>query len=415
MTGTDDRQGASDGSGVLPLSGVTILDATHVLAGPFATYQLALLGAEVVRVERPAGDDFVRRHGGTDGMKAHGLGASFLSQNACKRSVTIDLKDPRGADLFRRLTGKADVVIENFRPGVVDRLGIGFSAIAELNPRIVYCSLSGYGPDGPLAGAPAYDHILQGISGMMAMTGTPESGPMRVGFPIVDYVAGQTAAFAVVAGLMHRDRHGAGAQHLHVPMLDSIVSLMGAYAVDFETTGVLRGLQGNEAFSNSPFSDRFDAADGQIVVTANTPAQANRLCDAIGRPDLKTVAGQGGGPTAEQREEIARALRGAFASASAEEWERRLAEADVPAAKVRTLAEILAHPQLRRSGLMRELEAPEIGRTVHVPGSPIRSDSWPPRTLAPAPTLGRDVEAVLEAAGLTASEIRQMRAGKVIG
>jgi len=263
-----------------PLAGLKVLDATHVLAGPFATYQLALLGAGVIRVERYDGDDFVRHHGGTAAMKAHGLGASFLSQNACKRSIAINLKDKRGVAAFHRLAAGADVVMENFRPGVVDRLGIGFAEISALNPRVIYCSLSGYGPTGPLAAAPAYDHILQGISGMMAMTGTPQSGPMRVGFPIVDYIAGQTAVSAILSALAHRDRNAAKAQHLEVPMLDTIVSLMAAYAVDYETTGSLRGLNGNEAFSNSPFSDRFDTADGQIVVTANTPAQAHRLCDA---------------------------------------------------------------------------------------------------------------------------------------
>lgn len=417
MTSMDQQAETSGatGSGGHPLSGVTVLDASHVLAGPFATYQLALLGADVVRVERPDGEDFIRRHGGTEEMKALGLGASFLSQNGCKRSVGINLKDARGTELFRRLAREADVVVENFRPGVVDRLGIGFAAIAAVNPRIVYCSLSGYGPTGPLAEAPAYDHIVQGVSGMMAMTGTPESGPVRVGFPIVDYVAGQTAAFAILAGLMHRDRHGAGAQHLQVPMLDSIVSFMAASVVDVETTGNLRGLHGNEAFSNSPFSDRFDTADGQIVVTANTPAQAGRLCDAIGRPDLKAlIAWQSVGLAAEQRGEVVLALRGAFAGASACDWERRLAAADVPAAKVRTLAEIIAHPQLRGSGLMQELAVPEIGRTVRVPGSPIRSDSWSPRELAAPPTLGRDTEAVLGASGMSAAEISSLRSAKVI-
>ncbi len=402
---------------VLPLSGIRVLDASHVLSGPFATYQLALLGADVIRVERIAGDDFVRMHGGTDAMKSHGLGASFLSQNACKRSIAINLKDKRGVDVFLRLARDADVLMENFRPGVVERLGVGFAAIANLNPKIVYCSLTGYGPSGPLAEAPAYDHILQGISGMMAMSGTAESGPMRVGFPIVDYIAGQTAAFAILAALMQRQRHGAAAQHLQVPMLDSLVALMSAYAIDHETTGNLRGLEGNQAFSNSPFSDRFDTADGQIVVTANTPAQAERLCDTIGRPDLKPgteVTSSGGAISADQRSEIAQVLCKAFASASAEEWESRLMSASVPAAKVRTLAEILAHPQLADGGLMRELPVPEAGLSVHVPGLPFRTGGWPDRELAPAPTLGRDTDAVLAEAGYPESEIAELRAAGAI-
>ncbi|MBZ8135482.1 CaiB/BaiF CoA-transferase family protein, partial [Afifella sp. IM 167] len=398
--------------GQLPLTGIKVLDLSHVIAGPFATYQLGLLGAEVTRVERIAGDDFVRTHGGTAAMKEKGLGASFLSQNASKKSVAINLKDPRGSELVLKLAKRADIVMENFRPGVVERLGVGFDAVAAVNPKIVYCSLTGYGPTGPLSGAPAYDHIVQGHSGMMAMTGSPESGPMRVGFPIVDYIAGQSAVIAILAALMQRDRHGAGAQHLTVPMLDSLVSLMGAYAVAHETSGVLRGLQGNEAFSNSPFSGRFDTAGGHIVVTANTVPQARRLCEAIGRADLAAhvdAAAAKGGYGEAETEEIGAALRAAFVSESAEEWEARLTAANVPAAAVRTLAEILAHPQMRENGLMRNLAVPELGMNVQVPGLPFRSGGWGEAALEPAPTLGRDTEAVLEGEGLTEAEIRVLR------
>ncbi|HUF57233.1 MAG TPA: CoA transferase [Thermohalobaculum sp.] len=405
-----DGDAAATGGSAPPLAGVRVLDASHVLAGPFATYQLALLGADVARVERIAGDDFVRTHGGTEAMKAAGLGASFLSQNACKRSIALDLKDARGVAVFRRLAADADVVMENFRPGVVDRLGIGFDAIRAVNDRVVYCSLSGYGPSGPLAGSPAYDHILQGICGMMAMTGTAESGPMRVGFPIVDYIAGQTAATAILAALMRRDRHGGGAQHLDVPMLDSIVSLMAAYAVDQETTGRLRGLEGNEAFSNSPFSGRFDTTDGQLVVTANTPPQARRLAAATGLPE--GAADAGGDPA--RRAEVRRMLENAFSGASADEWEARLAEAHVPAAKVRTLAEALDHPQLRGRGLMRALAVPETGQTVHVPGLPFAQAGWRDPELTPAPTLGRDTDDLLRTAGYSEGEIEDLRASGIV-
>jgi len=397
-----------------PLHGLRVVDATHVLAGPFATYQLALLGAQVIRVERIDGDDFVRRHGGTDAMKAAGLGASFLSQNACKRSIAVDLKDERGRQLFHRLATDADIVVENFRPGVVDRLGIGFADIAAINPRVIYCSLSGYGPTGPLAGAPAYDHIVQGLRGMMAMTGTAESGPMRVGFPIVDYIAGQTALAAILAALANRDRNGAKAQHLEVPMLDSLVALMAANAVDYETTGTLRGLHGNEAFSNSPFSDRFDTCDGQIVVTANTPAQAARLCDLIDRRDLIAFAKAGAAIGQAGRDDVAKALREAFRSDTALAWETRLNAASVPAAKVRNLAEVLAHPQLRESGLMRRLEVPETGGSVHVPGIAFRSDSWPPIELEAAPTLSRDADEILTMCGYTETDIQALRSANIV-
>ncbi|PWV99225.1 crotonobetainyl-CoA:carnitine CoA-transferase CaiB-like acyl-CoA transferase [Hoeflea marina] len=409
---------APEAAQVLPLTGITVLDIGHVLAGPFASYQLALLGAEVIRVEPVDSTDFVRRHGGTAEMKAAGLGASFLSQNAGKRSAAINLKDPRGIELVGRLAARSDVMLQNFRPGVAARLGIGFDAIAELNPRIIYLSLSGYGESGPLAHAPAYDHILQGLSGMMAMTGTPDSGPMRVGFPIVDYIAGQTAAGAVLAALLQRDRNGAGAQHLTVSMLDSIVSLMAAYAVDHQTTGQSRGLEGNKAFSGSPFSDRFETADGQLVVTANTADQALRLCNATGKSDLtihvrRELAGET--LTEEDRARIGAGLKAAFLERPAAEWEVLLNRAGVPSAHVRSLAQVLEHPQLTHNRLMRELAVPELGLSVSVPHLPFSSSGWRRGPLAPAPTLGRDTSAVLSELALGESEIDALRAEGVIG
>lgn len=402
----------------LPLRGISVLDATHVIAGPYATYQLVLLGANVTRVERIGGDDFVRTHGGTPAMKAHGLGASFLSQNACKRSIGLNLKEADGREVFLQLAKQSDVVIQNFRPGVADRLGIGFSDISDRNSAVIYCSLSGYGPTGPLSGAPAYDHIVQGRCGMMAMTGTPESGPMRVGFPITDYIAGQSAVTAILAALLNRDRAGPDArpQHLNISMLDSMVGMMAAYAVDFETTGHLRGLHGNEAFSNSPFSGRFDTADGQIVVTANTGAQARSLCEAIGQPALKplldTLADDGF--TTEQTAQIQKSVREAFLTASAQDWERRLTALNVPVAAIRSLAETLEDPQLREGGMMQVLPVPELQISVQVAGLPFQSTGWKRRDLTPAPTLGRDTDDVLEEIGFSAEQIGTFRARGVV-
>lgn len=388
-----------------PLQGTRVVDLSHVLAGPFATYQLALMGAEVIRVERIGGDDFVRGHGGTPAMREAGLGASFLSQNMGKRSIALDLAIPEGREVYARLARAADVVAENFRPGVVERLGVGFEATRGLNPRIVYASLSGFGPDGPLSDRPAYDHILQGLSGMMAMTGTPESGPMRVGFPIVDYVAGQALVSGILGALMCRDRGHDAAQHVQVSMLDSLLALMGPYIVDLETTGALRGLEGNGAFSGSPFSGRFDTAEGQVVITANSPAQARRMCAEIGREDLTDGRPAG---------DIAAAVEAALRTDTADNWERRLSAAAVPAARVRTLAEILDHPQMARSPLLRRLEVPELGTEVHVPALPFRQSAWADPDPAPAPTLGRDTDAVLAALDYTGAEIADLRAAGVV-
>lgn len=368
-----------------PLSGIRVLDLTHVLAGPYATGQLALMGANVIRVERPDSDDFVRRHGGTDAMKAAGLGASFLSQNSGKRSIVLDLKDEADRERCLKLAATADIFIENFRPGVVDRLGVGFDDVAARRPDIIYASLSGYGQTGPLAGRPAYDHILQGISGLMAMTGDTGSGPMRVGLPIVDYIAGQALVAAILGALLQKARKPGAAQKLSVSMLDAMTTFMGAYAIHHETTGQLRGLEGNRAFSDTPFSGRFDTAEGSLVVTANTPAQATRLCAALEHPELVEET---------DTSRVTDTLNAAFRTASAQVWEERLSAANVPAARVRSLSDVLAHPQMADSTAWRPLEVPELGMTVRAPALPFAAP-WSPDTLAPVPTLGAHTDAVL--------------------
>ncbi len=366
---------SSDG----PLTGVRVLDLTHVLAGPYATGQLALMGADVIRVERPNSDDFVRRHGGTQAMKDAGLGASFLSQNSGKRSIVLDLKDPDQRGQFLALAKTADVMVENFRPGVVDRLGVGFDDVRQVRPDIIYASLNGYGADGPLSDRPAYDHILQGISGLMAMTGEPASGPMRVGLPIVDYIAGQALVGALLGALLQRARKPGEAQRLSVSMLDAMTTFMGAYAIHHETTGQLRGLEGNRAFADTPFSGRFDTKDGSLVITANTPAQARRLCAEVGRLDLVE-------DTDDTR--IAETLRAVFHTEDAQTWEDRLSAANVPASKVRTLAEALDHPQMQTSRAWLPLEVPQLSMTVRAPCLPFNAP-WGPDHLEPVPVLGQ--------------------------
>jgi crotonobetainyl-CoA:carnitine CoA-transferase CaiB-like acyl-CoA transferase len=368
-----------------PLTGIRILDLTHVLAGPYATGQLALMGAEVIRVERPNSDDFVRRHGGTQEMKDAGLGASFLSQNSGKRSIVLDLKDPDQRAQLLDLAETADVMVENFRPGVVERLGVGFDDIRARRGDIIYASLNGYGADGPLSDRPAYDHILQGISGLMAMTGDAGSGPMRVGLPIVDYVAGQALVSALLGALLQRARKPGEAQRLSVSMLDAMTTFMGAYAIHHETTGQLRGLEGNRAFADTPFSGRFDTSEGALVVTANTPAQAKRLCEAIGRPELANAADDAA---------ISDALNAIFLTKDAQAWEDILSAASVPAARVRTLAEALDHPQMADSTAWLPLTVPELNMTVRAPTLPFRAP-WAPTELAPVPTLGAQTDTVL--------------------
>ena len=219
------------------LDGIRVLDLTNVLAGPFGAYQLALLGAEVIKVESPGAGDLARQLGADPALNKALMGASFLAQNAGKRSVTINLKTAAGRDVFRRLVGSADVVIENFRPGVMERLGLGYDALREIRPGLVYCAISGFGQDGPLRDNPAYDQIVQGLSGVMSVTGDAASAPLRVGYPVADTIGGLTAAFAIAAALVRRGRSGEG-ECIDVSMLEATLVTMGWQVSNWLIAGV---------------------------------------------------------------------------------------------------------------------------------------------------------------------------------
>ncbi|MAO56075.1 MAG: CoA transferase [Rhodospirillaceae bacterium] len=401
----------------LPLDGVRVLDASHVLAGPYATYQLCLMGAQATRIERIGGDDFVRRHGGSDDLRAAGMGGSFSAQNAGKACILMDLKAPGARGAFLRLAAQSDVVMENYRPGAMDRLGCGYEDVRAVKPDVIYCSLTGYGPEGPLSGAPAYDHIVQGMSGLMSMTGTPEQGPQRVGLPITDYIAGLTGALAI-SGALHQLRQTGQGQHLIVPMLSSVLSMMGVFAIDQQTAGRERGLQGNMPFSGSPFAGRFDTADGYIVVTANTAAQAARMVAALGLDDLAEMAGDTA-PDAlndDQKAQVAAALDRVFRTKAATAWEEILATANVPAGKVRNLGEILAHPQTLATGCLDDLPLPGLDSPVKIPGLGFTSNAWDRRPLPQPENPGDSTRRVLTEAGFDADEIEALaRAGAIAG
>lgn len=397
------------------LDDVSVLDAGHVLAGPFCSYQLAMLGARVTRVENPRGNDFARRHGGPDALRAAGMGASFLAQNANKRSLAMDLKDPRGRDLFRRLAARADVVTENFRPGVMHRLGLDYESLSKDHPRLVYMSLTGFGQSGPLSMLPAYDHIVQGLSGMMAFTGTHESGPLRIGYPVVDYVAGLTAALAIVSALHQRERSGQG-QHLDVAMLDSALLMMGPFVSQQLLAGAVERPPGNLAFSGSPFSGAFDTADGLLVVTANTAAQATRLCALLGCCELMDDARmRDWNAHPELVAELRPVLEAAYAREDAVEWERRLGAISVPAAKVRDLGEALEHPQVRQRGFLEAAgQVPGRDDPLEVPGPGFAAGAAPREPNAPPPVLGAHSEQVLRELDVPSAEIDALFADGIV-
>ena len=241
-----------------PLESFRVLDLTNVLAGPFCCHQLAHLGAEVIKIEVPGRGDLARQLGADPELNKNGMGVSFLAQNAGKRSLTLNLKHPEGREIFFRLVEQADVVVENFRPGVMDRLGLGFEKLKEINPRLVYCAISGFGQDGPMKDSPAYDQIIQGLSGVMFVTGNGESGPLRVGFPLADTIGGITAAMGITASLSKQERE---AVLIDVSMLESTMASMGWVISNYLTTGLGPMRMGNENFTSVP-SGTFQTSDG---------------------------------------------------------------------------------------------------------------------------------------------------------
>ena len=364
-----------------PLAGITVIDLTQVFAGPYCTYQLALLGAKVIKIEPPGGE--LTRYGGAlKDLVGEGLGLAFCTQNADKDCVEIDLKQPAGIAKVLELTADADIFVQNYRPGVATRLGLGEDAVRGANANIIYCSISAYGGEGPVGHRPAYDHVVQAMSGIMQTTGTDDMGPVKVGAPYVDYATGLNAAFALMAALRERDRTDEP-QTVNVAMLDTALNLMANNLVTTATTGNEIPKLGNEAASRAPSSGCFEASDGVLIMlAANNERQFVALCAVLGHPEwAEDARWQQPQQRAENQSALRAVMENAFRDRSAAEWETLCDQAGVPASRVRSVGEVLAEGQPEARDLLRELSVGTRGTPVSLPGIGFRlnGDSLQPQ------------------------------------
>ncbi len=397
------------------LEGFRVLDLTNVLAGPFCCHQLAHLGAEVIKVEVPGSGDLARQLGADAELNAKGMGVSFLAQNAGKRSLTVNLKSPGGKAVFLKLVATADVVVENFRPGVMDRLGVGYEVLRQVRPGLVYCAISGFGQDGPLRDLPAYDQIIQGMSGIMSITGDPETAPYRVGSPIADTIGGMTAAFAVAAALARGKAEQRDACMIDVSMLEATMATMGWVVSNYLVAGRDPAPLGNENFTASP-SGTFRTGDGLLNIAANKQEQFEALCRVAGRPELaedpRFTQRQG---RLDHRAALKAELESALAARPAQDWERALNAAGVPAGRVLTVPEALATPQVSDRGMIGEFKnVPGVDRDVRLLRTGIKVDGAAPKVDRPPPRLGEHSSALLAELGYSAAEIDRLAEEKAI-
>jgi CoA:oxalate CoA-transferase len=328
-----------------PLVGVRVLDLSNVLAGPFCAYYLATLGAEVIKIEKPDGGDLARSLGADPAMAARLQGLSFVAVNAGKQSVTLDLKSAGGKEALLRMVERSDVLIESFRPGVMARLGLSADVLRARNAKLIYCAISGFGQEGPWRDRPAYDQIVQGLSGAMSVTGDADTGPLRAGFPMADTIGGLNAAVAISAALVRQRTTGEG-ETIDVSMLDSTLAAMGWVVSNHLNGGIDPQPIGNQNFTAAP-SGTFATADGPINIAANEQRQFEALCDLLSRPDLKTDERFAKRQARKDNRTVLNAeVEAGLANDTALAWETRLNAAGVPCGRVLSVPEILREPQV---------------------------------------------------------------------
>ena len=394
-----------------PFAGVKILDFTRVLAGPYASYQLALLGADVIKIESREGDDMRYGNRANDWEK-RGLAAPWVAVNGNKRSITMDLKQPRAIEVIKRMVPKVDVVMENFRPGVMDKLGIGYETLKQINPRLIYAAVSGFGQVGPDKGTAAFDGMIQAMSGLMSITGFPSNGPTRVGFAGADVMSGFTAAFGVASALYQRTHTGKG-QLVDVAMIDAVTGFLAQQFTEHMMTGRVHEQAENLSVTRKPTGNLFKTRDGWMVLAVMTDPQYQRLMKQLGREDALPDPKFKDWPT---RIANNTALHGiveeAMRQRTSAEWADIFAKNDIPAGRVLSIPETVKLDHYGRRTIMQTVDT-EHG-PITVVGSGFRMEHDGGSIERPPATLGQHTDEVLGEAGYSAAEIAEMRTAKVV-
>jgi crotonobetainyl-CoA:carnitine CoA-transferase CaiB-like acyl-CoA transferase len=379
-----------------PFEGIRVIDVTHVLAGPFATYQLALLGADVIKVEHPDDPDQSRGAGTDKELNCRNMGTAYLTQASNKRSITLDLKQVMDRDILKKLVATADVFVENYRPGAFDALGLGYEALATINPRLIYASFSAFGQRGPRGVQTAYDHVIQATSGIMAMTGTPEVNPVKFGSPAVDYATGMTGAFALSAALFQRERTGKG-QCIDMAMLDVAMTLMSSHLTGYLRNGVHPKPNGNR--NPHATNSAYQTKDGLVMLGASNLKQQRRLWTLLDRPDMIKKTNE---ERDVDRAREAQVLSEIMLVRTADEWENFLQARHVPAARVRTMSEAVADPHLAsRKIIHHHAGGNGVNGNFGVPLAAFSFAHGGPRIDTPPPDLGQHNEEIFKELGLS--------------
>ncbi len=404
------------------LEGVRVLDLSRILAAPFASQLLGDLGAEVTKVERPGAGDDSRSYGPPFMADCAGQAtedaAFYLSCNRNKRSIAVDHSTPAGARIIRELAARSDVLIENFRPGVLARYGLDYASLVAINPRLVFCSITGFGQDGPYAHRPGYDGVFQAMSGMMSVSGLPDGvpggGPMKVGISMVDILAGLYAANAIQAALHYRNSTSGEGQYIDLALLDCGVAALSHYAQNYLVSGTIPERRGNGGFGGIP-SQSFRCADGALFLVASTVKQFRALAGVLGQPELaddprfSTVQARIG-----HRDALLAILDAAFAARKVEDWIAALEDADVPVSPVNDLDGVFANAQVRHRELVQDIAHPVAG-SIKVLRNPIRMSHASRTDMLPPPAVGEQTDELLRALGYDDRGIGELRSAGAIG